>query len=130
MTLQEAEERPIFSSMSEKQRVKVMWDWGAFPVWTVGGGHHGFGVDGGLPLSADLRTELRAWAEDWEAVVMQHQAEGPRGPDRPIPPDVVAEADDRGRLLAQRVQDELGDGFVVGYYSETTHEVEWPDRAP
>jgi hypothetical protein len=104
----------------------MMWDYTAFPLWRVADGHGPWSDE--LRLSDDLRHELQAWSDQWTEAMW-----GDHGPDQPgweSPSDEMFAAwDHRGRELLERVREELGPQFTVGYRNERTHQVEWPDTA-
>ena len=65
---------------------------------------------GTLPLTAGLVTALRAWALEWEALVGWEVAR------YAIVDESAHEVwQQRGRQLAERLQRELGRGYVVAY---------------
>jgi hypothetical protein len=117
-------------STSTRQRLKLMWDYGAFPVWAEGGpfGWQGMVRSEQLPVSTRLREELQQWSDEWTAAMW-----GEAGPDskkwKAPSKETLSAWDSKGRLLLGRLRDELGQEFVVGYMDEKTGEVEWPDSA-
>ena len=58
-------------------RLKLMWDYDAFPVWQVHG-PGGMLAPEALRLSARLTGDLRRWSDDWTAAMW-----GDKGPDAP-----------------------------------------------
>ena len=108
------------------RRVKMMWDYTAFPLWRVRGDDGPWHDE--LPISDDLRSELQAWSDDWTDAMW-----GDHGPGQPgwKPPseERFSAWDQWGRDLLRRVRNDLGSQFEVGYRSERSREVEWPGSA-
>lgn len=86
----------------ELVRIRVMWDWPAFPVW-------GDTVIDDLPISEPLRARLQAWSD------ARTDANG----------SIREGWDDEGRRLVAQLRRELGRGVLVGYRDETTGLDEW-----
>ena len=106
--------------------LKMMWDYDAFPLWSTGRAlGEQINVDL-LPLSTELRDELQAWSDEWTGLVC-----GEHGPDAPGWKGPTTEQhrrwDEHGRQVLARTRAELGPKYVVGYFNENTHEIEWPD---
>ena len=93
----------------QPQRLKLMWDYTAFPVWDEGGA---MVEPGSLPVGEGLRNDLQAWSDRMTDVMW-----GPRGPDDPTwdgPDDAALEAlVAEGMALAERLQQELPANFSV-----------------
>lgn len=88
-------------------RLSVEMDQSSTPLWIKGGaGRHGANIRqlDMLPLSAELISDLLAWAEEW------HRA-GESG----TTPDENRRWIEQGRALTGRVQAALGDGYDVTY---------------
>jgi hypothetical protein len=99
------------------RRIKLMADYFCSPVW-----HDATGEDlpdpeigpidlDDLPVTDDLRDDLEAWADRFDATM---------DPDDPAaaafqPPDSLARFATDGAALAARLQAELGRGWVVRY---------------
>ena len=89
-----------------------MWDYGAFPVWSVpdGSGWQGSLTD--LEIPETLRRDLQAWSDEWTAAVW-----GDHGPDHPKwrpPPDEVRQAwIARGQGLTQELRAVLGPDYEI-----------------
>ena len=102
-----------------------MWDYDAFPVWSVADHGHQASVPQ-LPISGELAKALQAWSDEWSAEIW-----GEHGPDSPkwrAPSDEARSAwDARGRALVERLRAELGSDAEVGYFNEDTGQVEWPE---
>jgi hypothetical protein len=93
-------------------RLKMMADYGAFPLWAVDGGLE----PDALPLSPALITDLQTWADEHDRLL---------GPTFEWPSDQArARFVADGRRLLARVRDELGPGYQVAYFNETTGRVE------
>ena len=105
-------------------RLKLMWDYDAFPVWQVDG-LGGMLAPEALRLSAGLTGDLQRWSDDWTAAMW-----GDKGPDAsgwaPPPTETWAAWDRRGRRLLTRLRPELPRDWVVGYMNESSGEIEWP----
>lgn len=99
-------------------RLDVMWDWYAFPVWNAGPGSQ-VNVDE-LPISRELRDSLQAWSD--ERTRYMDSWYDPEAD----PPSVEPEGSDdtewlaHGRLLTERLRDELGPDYEVAFFSERT----------
>ena len=113
--------------MKPRYRVKVMWDYDAFPVWSVGHREWQASVES-LPISESLRAALQRWSDEWTAAMC-----GDHGPDssrwRAPSEEKRAAWDAKGRKLLAQLRAELGPDFEVGYRNETTGEDEWPGSA-
>lgn len=72
-----------------------------------------------LPISSELLTSLNSWSQDFERTFATSAA-GTEGFESE---EQAKQFVDRGRELARRIQNELGDRFHVEYYAE-------PVRAP
>lgn len=75
-----------------------------------------------LPLSEETKTQLREWADWYEAGGVpgrKHHWSSPEDLDR---------FDREGRRLWKLVRDELGSEWTVGYFSEPTGERLWPSN--
>jgi hypothetical protein len=102
------------------RRVKLMADYGAFPLWAVPDGGP-VSIDdywcGGLapedlPLSASLVAELCGWAETHDRLL---------GPSFEWPSDEAKVAfADEGRRLLGLVRAEVGRTYDVIYFDEVT----------
>jgi hypothetical protein len=110
------------------RRLKMMWDYMAFPLWAVvGDDGQPWSIDD-LELSESLRRDLQRWSDDWTDAMLA--GEGPTSPDwKPPPDDDRATWDRRGRDLLAKVRTEVGNAYEVGYFNEQTREVEWPERS-
>jgi hypothetical protein len=97
------------------QRVLLMCDYYADPIWTESGG--GMIALDRLPLGADTKQALRAWAESYDALA-DHGYEWPS-------PEYKRDFDAEGRRLWAIVRNELGPDFEVGYHSEIDGRI-WP----
>lgn len=109
-------------------RVKVMWDYHAFPVWLADRLEGGGSMLRERPIesriSAALRAELQTWSDEWTEAMW-----GLNGPDDPewiAPPgELLDEWEARGELLAHHLARELGKDFLVGLFRESTGDVDW-----
>jgi hypothetical protein len=92
------------------ERLEVLWDYFAFPVWGEDGASDPIEIE----ISPSLRGELKAWSDEWTAICW-----GERGPDMPDAPVPTREQYRRwwrrGRALAERLQAEVGEDFEVVY---------------
>jgi hypothetical protein len=99
-------------------RLRVMPDYNSNPLW-IYGGPPSFDVDNPAPedlgLSTDLARELDAWAEEFDAILVRDD------PARSAfsSPDAEAVFVARGRALARRVWEEIGDRYAVVEYLDT-----------
>ncbi|WP_433301258.1 hypothetical protein ACQP2F_05575 [Actinoplanes sp. CA-030573] len=93
-------------------RVKLMADYGAFPLWGPGGEL----APDALPLPPWLVAALRDWADEHDRLL------GPafEWPSEEAKAAFVA----GGRRLFHRVRAELGPGYQVVYFNEITGRVE------
>lgn len=96
------------------ERLALMWDYDAFPLWPRGRGTSRFGP---LPLSLGLRRDLQQWSDDWSARMMiALRTLGPdRGSYEPPSQEEFDRWNERAPALLARVRSELGPGFVVDY---------------
>lgn len=86
--------------------LRVFPDYGADPVWQP----DGMADLEALPVSARLRTDLRAWAREWEDLMGTQQNR------YTVIDDRAYDAWQRqGARLARALQGELGDDVVVSY---------------
>jgi len=87
------------------RRLKLMWDYDAFPLWWE---DSGYGAE--PPLPDDLAADLQRWSDEWSMW-------GPHGPDAPDWVDADPAAYERhnreGQALAARVRDALPEVEVV-----------------
>ena len=90
----------------ERPRVRVMWEWHAFPVWGVGDV-----VVDDLRISEPLRHRLQAWSDS------RTNAGG----------SILDGWEDDGRRLVRDLQRELGDSVIVGYRNDKTGLDQWPE---
>ena len=90
-----------------RTRVKVMWDYDAFPLWEAS-------VEN--LISPSLRSELQGWSDEWTDVMTGSDQKDWTPPGR----EQFETWDHRGRLLARRLQEELGAEYAVVYFNETT----------
>jgi hypothetical protein len=84
-------------------RIRVMWDWHAFPEW-------GNTAIDELPISEPLRRRLQHWSD------ARTNAKGA----------IRMGWDDDGRRLVEQLRTELGPDALVGYRNERTGLDEWP----
>jgi hypothetical protein len=112
--------------VAAKQRVKLMWDYTAFPLWYLGPNPGNYVGPMERHVSESLAMALQAWSDEWTTVMW-----GTNGPDakdwKPPPAARQAVWVRRGRQLLAQVRCELGPDFEVGFFDEETAEVEWPD---
>lgn len=92
--------------------VLVRADWKCWPTWTV---NESGAVDNPAPadlgLSGGLSTELIAWSEAYDAIFNEDYP-----PDTAFPsPEAERAWVERGRVLADRMAEELGAGTEVRY---------------
>lgn len=93
--------------------IKLMADYHCFPLWEVGGEVRNVNPDD-LPLTVELRAELRAWANAYDRTLNQ---EDPANSGFATPAEEEAfEAE--GRRLWRALQDQLGSDYKVIYFSE------------
>ena len=96
---------------SDKRTIKLMWDYGCWPIWQFDGEIFDNISPESLPLSAAIKTRLEAWASVPEAKLDQN-----------YPPDTIWLSEDRrvfeteGRALWKALQGELGASYYVLYH--------------
>jgi hypothetical protein len=91
-----------------------------------------------LPLTDDTRAAIRGWANRWEDTAwpgmdVDAAEEGViPGPVEPVPTDLAEAIERDGRALCQRLRDELGTGWRVGWISFENDErrVQWEPDGP
>jgi hypothetical protein len=88
-----------------------MADYQSFPLWVVVGKNPENVDPRSLPLSAELVSQLLAWAREYDSTLNVDD------PTRSgfSSSDAEAKFNDSGRALAAALQGELGAGFVVEY---------------
>jgi hypothetical protein len=108
-----------------RQSIKLMADYGSSPLWGLDPENVGNIAPSSLPLSEDLRSDLRAWAEHFDRTLNQDYP-----PEGGFSSDAEELAfDEDGRKLWRRLQKELGDSYTVKYYSVAERRVLDPDGA-
>ena len=87
---------------------------GADPVWTADGAE--MVALESLPISDDLRSDLRDWSRRWEGLLYQREGTESGASDG----DAAGAGDESkgvhesdGNALAGRLREELGDGWTV-----------------
>jgi hypothetical protein len=95
-----------------RERLRVMWDYDAFPVWMI---DDGVGVGASHDIDVGLRDDLREWSDRVTDAMW-----GPNGPDAPgwsgPGEEVVAGFNHEGEALATRLEQNLGAGAIVEYW--------------
>ncbi|MFP5321329.1 MAG: hypothetical protein ACLGIC_05705 [Acidimicrobiia bacterium] len=91
--------------MTPHRRLRLMWDWFAFPVWDIDAGEN----ITSLPISHQLRDDLQRWSDEWSDL------HWPPDVDDPPLATSAQEASHRQQAseLADRLSQELGDGYEV-----------------
>jgi hypothetical protein len=96
--------------------MKLMADYGCFPLWEYAGGDL---VDNAnpehLPLTADLKAALRAWAAAYDATL---NLECPQDSPGFASPAEEEEFEAEGRRLWRELQAQLGPEYQVVYHSQ------------
>lgn len=89
--------------------IKLMADYGCWPLWEASPGIFGDIDPATLPISDELKAQLRDWAEAYDRTLNQDD------PRRSGFPSAADEAAFRrtGALLADRLRAELGPGYSV-----------------
>jgi len=107
----------ISMARTRRRRVKLMADYGAFPLWWLNrrGGGPGIHPDA-LPLSPELKMRLLAWAAVYDQL-MQTDYEWPND-------QALAAFVRQGWALLAELREELGPGYEVWYFNESTSQLE------
>ena len=91
--------------------IKLMTDYGCFPIWdcdNIGNLNPEY-----LPISAILKQDLKKWAETFDAILdWDDPASAGFKSDRE-----KRDFEDKGLELWQRLENELGDEYIVEYFS-------------
>lgn len=89
--------------------IKLMADYGCFPLWEASPGVVGNVAPEDLPISLSLQQRLMTWASKFDATLNQDDpsSSGFRSEQAAI------EFRQEGEVLAQRLQEELGPAYVV-----------------
>ena len=91
--------------------LKLMVDYQSYPLWNTSGEGYGDVDPDSLPLSAELKQALLAWAEEYDDTL--DMDDPPRsGFASPKALDAFLE---QGAGLYRRLQDELGAGIEITY---------------
>jgi hypothetical protein len=98
--------------------LKLMADYTAFPLWSLGSGVLGQRMvePSSLPISAPIRERLLSWAAVYDN-------QDPFSEDWVGPPSEDAWIE-QGRLLARDLQNDLGDNFEVVYFNNRSGALE------
>jgi len=104
-------------------RLKLMWDYDAFPVWNDASNDPPVNVKE-IPISDELRRQLQAWSDEGTDL-----AWGEREPTSRLtkaPSEMARRAwEVKGRDLLHQLRDELGRDYLVGYFDPETRETVW-----
>jgi hypothetical protein len=89
--------------------LKLMADYGCFPLWEASPGHVGNVDPETLPISESLKTDLARWAASYDKTL---------NADEPLRSGFEAEADEKqfkqqGHVLGKRLQAELGADWMI-----------------
>jgi hypothetical protein len=103
-----------------KRRIKLMADYGCWPLWHYSDEESGNIDPESLSLSEDLKTELASWASQFDSILSQDDPAASAWPSKDIQSQFVT----KGRELATRLQAELGAGTEVVYFNDVTSSVE------
>ena len=112
--------------MSERQPIKLMWDYHAFPLWDIGD-YQEVEFDETRDLTPKLYEALQAWSD------MRSDAMFPPGRPRGATPLLREDFPDEewkaeGRRLQAEVQRQVGSRYLIGYYDEDTGEIDWTEN--
>lgn len=101
----------------DRRRVKLMADYGAFPLWWLNRRSGGpTGDPDELPLSPELKTRLLAWAAVYDQLARTNY-EWPSDHARAV-------FVQQGRALLADLREELGGGYELWYFDESTRRLE------
>ena len=91
--------------------IKLMTDYGCFPIWDCDNGRNLNPED--LPISTSLKQDLKKWAETFDAILdWDDPASAGFKSDRE-----EQEFEEKGLELWQRLENEIGDEYIVEYFS-------------
>jgi hypothetical protein len=108
-----------------KQRIKLMTDYGAFPLWGMDRENVGSINPGALPLSDDTIADLMRWQAKWDAV---YNAEDPAESGF-VSKQEAAAFEQEGIRLWMQVRHELEPNYDVAYHSIYHHRtLDHPDE--
>jgi len=89
-------------------RIKIMADYGCWPLWHAGGGEVGNIDPQSLPLSDELKSDLNGWAAKLDGALDWDDPGNTKWPD-----GFFSEFNREGRELAERLRGELGPCYEV-----------------
>lgn len=92
-------------------RIKLMADYGCYPLWGTTPDNFGDIAPDLLPISIDLQESLQKWATRFEAI-LNIDDPASSGFKSKLEEDTFI---NDGHLLAQRLRDELGSEYEIIY---------------
>lgn len=107
------------------QKIKLMPDYHAYPVWWNDDVTFGDIDPEELPISAELAAALSAWSDEYDAIFDEDDPAAAAF----ASPEAEAAFDAQGRQLWQRLQGELGAGYEVSYFSVVSRKLAPPAGA-
>jgi hypothetical protein len=117
------------------RRLLFFPDYAADPIWEAGPRGGMVSLDE-LPLTSETRTDTRDWARHWERLACADQradAYSAGMSDQPaekVAPEAWAKHERDGRALCERLRDELGGDYELGWLDQEG-QVEWtPGTGP
>ena len=97
--------------------IKLMTDYGCFPIWNYDNGGNLNPED--LPISTSLKQDLKKWAETFDAILdWDDPASAGFKSDRE-----EQEFEEKGLELWQRLENEIGDEYIIEYFSTIQEKV-------
>lgn len=106
------------------RRLRLMADYGCWPLWGMDGDDIGNIDPATLPLTPETRERLDRWAQSFDAML---DLDDPAS-SRFASPGDVARFEAEGRALWAALRLELGEGCEVHYFSESGQCLLAPDE--
>jgi hypothetical protein len=95
-----------------ERRIRLMADYFCHPLWRNCGVDVGNIDPADIPISADLKGDLEAWARAFDSILDMDDPANKGGFESPQARDAFAV---RGEDLARRLRAELGPGWDIDY---------------
>ncbi|NET70393.1 MAG: hypothetical protein F6K62_05135 [Sphaerospermopsis sp. SIO1G2] len=101
------------------EKIKLMADYGCYPIWWVGSGKAGDIDPETLPLSKETINRLEKWADIYDAKLNWQDPGNSPG----FSPEEEAAFENEGISLWKQLQKELAPNYEIVYFSETLRKV-------
>jgi hypothetical protein len=101
------------------QKVKLMADYGCYPLWWLDSDKIGDIDPANVPLSVETINRLEKWADTYDSKLNNEDPESSTFANE----DEKNAFEKEGINLWKRLQTELGDTYEIVYFSEKLHKV-------